>query len=157
MYPHLDDVGGQEYDPPRAGRYPDELDAQHEFEAPGTCQDRVHGPVSGRLVCTRPEAHDGDHVAGDSIGLVYGRWPAQGYEEDDECPNCRNGTLEESGDDLVCRGECGQIFKKKKHPTARHRCVPKEDRCVCGAAKLGFGKDRPAAHSNYCPWHKQVE
>ena len=25
----------------------------------------------------------------------------------DECPVCKNGTLEKNGEDLVCRGECG--------------------------------------------------
>jgi len=32
-------------------------------------------------------------------------------EEDDECPNCRNGTLELQAPDVyVCRGECGAFF-----------------------------------------------
>ena len=35
-------------------------------------------------------------------------WP----EEEGECPNCHNGTLEATEDNrLVCRGECGQFFK----------------------------------------------
>jgi ribosomal protein S27AE len=25
----------------------------------------------------------------------------------DECPNCKSGTLERNENDLVCRGECG--------------------------------------------------
>lgn len=33
-------------------------------------------------------------------------------EEDDECPNCHNGTLEKQGHDVyVCRGECGAFFR----------------------------------------------
>ena len=30
--------------------------------------------------------------------------------ENDECPNCKSGTLEKNGNDLVCRGECGATF-----------------------------------------------
>lgn len=34
-------------------------------------------------------------------------------EEDEECPNCKNGTLEvnEAGE-VVCRGECGAVIRK---------------------------------------------
>jgi hypothetical protein len=28
----------------------------------------------------------------------------------DECPNCKSGTLEQNDKDLVCRGECGATF-----------------------------------------------
>jgi ribosomal protein S27AE len=28
----------------------------------------------------------------------------------DECPVCKNGTLEQNDKDLVCRGECGGCF-----------------------------------------------
>ena len=31
-----------------------------------------------------------------------------------ECPNCQNGTIEETKDELVCMGECGTIWKKAK-------------------------------------------
>ena len=32
--------------------------------------------------------------------------------EDDECPNCKSGTLERRGKkELACRGECGEIFQ----------------------------------------------
>jgi hypothetical protein len=34
--------------------------------------------------------------------------------QDEECPNCKNGTLEvnEAGE-VVCRGECGAVIRKK--------------------------------------------
>lgn len=32
-------------------------------------------------------------------------------EPEDECPNCKNGTLEQGEGELVCRGECGHIFQ----------------------------------------------
>jgi hypothetical protein len=33
-------------------------------------------------------------------------------EQDDQCPNCHNGTLEKQGPDVyVCRGECGAFFR----------------------------------------------
>ena len=28
----------------------------------------------------------------------------------DECPNCKSGTLERNENDLICRGECGAAF-----------------------------------------------
>lgn len=31
---------------------------------------------------------------------------------DDECPNCKSGTLEQNDKDLVCRGECGATFSE---------------------------------------------
>lgn len=31
-------------------------------------------------------------------------------EAEDECPNCKNGTLEQGEGELICRGECGAIF-----------------------------------------------
>jgi len=31
-------------------------------------------------------------------------------EEDDECPHCRNGTLEIHDNEARCRGECGSIW-----------------------------------------------
>jgi hypothetical protein len=34
-------------------------------------------------------------------------------QPEDECPNCKNGTLEASDDKLVCRGECGAFFPKE--------------------------------------------
>lgn len=44
-------------------------------------------------------------------------------EEDDECPNCNNGTLEkhpEMADVYVCRGECGAFFRGPlKNPTVK--------------------------------------
>jgi hypothetical protein len=30
--------------------------------------------------------------------------------KDDECPNCKSGTLERNENDLICRGECGAAF-----------------------------------------------
>jgi len=39
-------------------------------------------------------------------------------EEDDECPNCRLGTVEKVGNDVyVCQGECGAFFRGPcQHP-----------------------------------------
>jgi hypothetical protein len=31
-------------------------------------------------------------------------------EAEDECPNCKCGTLEQGEGELCCRGECGTIF-----------------------------------------------
>jgi hypothetical protein len=33
-------------------------------------------------------------------------------EAGDECPNCRCGTLEETDEAFVCRGECGEVWSK---------------------------------------------
>jgi hypothetical protein len=33
-------------------------------------------------------------------------------EAGDECPNCHCGTLEETDEEFVCRGECGEIWPK---------------------------------------------
>ena len=33
-------------------------------------------------------------------------------EAGDECPNCHCGTLEETDEEFVCRGECGEIWAK---------------------------------------------
>jgi|7_EtaG_2_1085326.scaffolds.fasta_scaffold03113_2 hypothetical protein len=33
-------------------------------------------------------------------------------EVGDECPNCHCGTLEETAEELVCRGECGEVWPK---------------------------------------------
>lgn len=33
-------------------------------------------------------------------------------EPEDECPVCKNGTLEDNGTEVQCRGECGSIFRK---------------------------------------------
>lgn len=30
----------------------------------------------------------------------------------DECPNCQCGTIEETCDEFVCRGECGTVWPK---------------------------------------------
>jgi len=40
------------------------------------------------------------------------------FEEDDECPNCHNGTLELQAPGVyVCRGECGAFFRGPcQHP-----------------------------------------
>lgn len=36
-------------------------------------------------------------------------------QPEDECPNCKNGTLERSEDgQLVCRGECGAFMPKEE-------------------------------------------
>jgi len=39
-------------------------------------------------------------------------------EEEDECPNCKNGTLELGSHQhekvLYCRGECGGMFRRVK-------------------------------------------
>jgi hypothetical protein len=35
--------------------------------------------------------------------------------EDDECPNCRCGTLEETDTEITCRGECGTTWCKHAH------------------------------------------
>lgn len=40
------------------------------------------------------------------------------FEPEQECPNCKFGTLEPDGDRLVCRGECGQFIDS--HLTPRH-------------------------------------
>ena len=57
----------------------------------------------------RPDINTGD---GEDIRCPT-HHPHRGLEEDDECPNCFNGTLEDQGDEvLICRGECGQFFKK---------------------------------------------
>lgn len=41
------------------------------------------------------------------------------FSPEEECPNCRNGTLEDGGDNVVCRGECGLVFPKKvRHPNS---------------------------------------
>jgi hypothetical protein len=39
-----------------------------------------------------------------------------GTESGDECPNCKCGTLEQAGTELLCRGECGAIFSKPPGP-----------------------------------------
>jgi len=36
--------------------------------------------------------------------------PVLHAEAEDECPNCKCGTLGHEGEDLVCRGECGAVF-----------------------------------------------
>lgn len=33
-------------------------------------------------------------------------------EAGDECPNCHCGTLEETDEEFVCRGECGEVWEK---------------------------------------------
>jgi len=33
-------------------------------------------------------------------------------EAGDECPNCHCGTLEETDEEFVCRGECGEVWSK---------------------------------------------
>jgi hypothetical protein len=137
MYPQrLDDVGGDEFDPPRPAQDADEADAQGRFEDPDNCDDQVFGNRIKRLVCTRPSEHGGDHVACDEAGQVCARWPVTRLEADDECPNCQCGTLEDRGDELVCRGECGHIFPKSRSSVARHRVVPKVCR-RCGATSAG--------------------
>lgn len=32
----------------------------------------------------------------------------------DACPVCKNGTIEDAGAEMRCRGECGSVFKKEK-------------------------------------------
>ena len=34
-------------------------------------------------------------------------------EAGDECPNCHCGTLEETDEEFVCRGECGEVWPKE--------------------------------------------
>lgn len=48
-------------------------------------------------------------------------------EQDDECPNCHNGTVEkhpEMPDVYVCRGECGAFFRG---PTTQPTTNPSDD------------------------------
>ncbi len=136
MYPtYIDDIGGQEFDPARSPSDADELDAQHEVEEEGNCNEQVFGRRIKRLICTRPDGHGGDHVACDDTGAVCARWPVTELEAEDECPNCQCGTLEDNGDELVCRGECGHIFPKLSN-ISRHRVVPKVCR-RCGATSTG--------------------
>lgn len=40
----------------------------------------------------------------------------QGLEKEDECPNCKNGTLGLEEGSLVCRGECGEFFEVTELP-----------------------------------------
>lgn len=35
-------------------------------------------------------------------------------EHGGECPNCHCGTIEETNDEFVCRGECGEVWAKKR-------------------------------------------
>jgi hypothetical protein len=39
--------------------------------------------------------------------------PDDKMEEGDECPNCHNGTIEETDEEFRCRGECGSVFRKE--------------------------------------------
>ncbi len=34
-------------------------------------------------------------------------------EAGNECPNCHCGTLEETDEEFVCRGECGEVWPKE--------------------------------------------
>ena len=35
-------------------------------------------------------------------------------EQGDECPNCHCGTIEETDEEFVCQGECGEIWAKER-------------------------------------------
>jgi len=49
-----------------------------------------------------------DHV---QICLMQKEETYGGPVEGDECPSCRNGTVEFVDDEVRCRGECGAIWK----------------------------------------------
>lgn len=52
---------------------------------------------------------------------------------DDECPVCNNGTIEDAGDEMRCRGECGSIFKKEdpRKTYIRFECGSEDRESVC--------------------------
>lgn len=66
-----------EYDPSKIALLDDELDAEHDAGDRGTCQQQTSGRAYRILICTRPERHDGDHIAGHSSGLIYAIWSAE--------------------------------------------------------------------------------
>jgi len=47
----------------------------------------------------------------------------------DECPNCGCGTLEETDDEFVCRGECGEVWPKV---AKRLKDILEVYECDCG-------------------------
>ena len=61
----------------------------------------------------------------------------EGWQEDDECPNCHCGTLGLENGHLVCRGECGQFIEKNFQETMNgliKRCQ------LCGNQLLDNGE-----------------
>lgn len=57
----------------------------------------------------------------------------QVLEEDDDCPNCGNGTLGLEDNHLVCRGECGHIFKGFSRPSPHIKELKEKLTEICKA------------------------
>lgn len=61
-----------------------------------------------------------------SAEAIRPRYGNDSYDPGDECPNCKSGTLEDQGDLLACRGECGQLFNKAPRKATPFEHIPKD-------------------------------
>jgi len=51
-------------------------------------------------------------------------------EAGDECPNCHCGTLEETDEEFVCQGECGEVWTKTKEASISPTTQPEQRRTL---------------------------
>tara|TARA_Y100000034_G_scaffold134524_1_gene203194 strand:+ start:2032 stop:2499 length:468 start_codon:yes stop_codon:yes gene_type:complete len=75
-------------------------------------------------------------------GYVSG---SDGMEAGDECPNCHCGTLEETDEEFVCRGECGAVWPLPPKGTCILTGAPGESEDDCTTHSHETSIDTPEA------------
>ena len=150
---YADGAVGQHFSP---GRQPIDAEEANANTAHGgiICGDGFDG-----LTCTREKGHSRDHAASGGYGshfVVVGRWVRPLVAYFPHCQICRAALVWAPGLNRDCPNGHGTfaprvVLRGVFAPRAVGGRVVQPDRCECGAAKIGCGKNAPG-HSSWCPW-----